>query len=306
MLTTGTYAIQTKTNGHFLTAVDGGGYGDFGADTGPGAIHTDATVAQAWEQFTAVELANGYYALKTSDGTHFVSATNGGGMGGPNNGESAIHTDDAAIGPNELFTITPISVNPTVVTIQTNGGPNQFYLTAVNGGGMPNQAGVSPAAITTQPTQPLDWESFRFLPAYSQMTFSVMTGGDDARTDSAVYAQLYGPDPGNNANTIQLLSFTLKPGGAPAWANWTSNDAAFNLNPPVCQAQFTELVLTLEQHPQGLEGWDNWDIAGVTIALDNPGSAAGPITMFTVGSFVPNAPQLARLTRDNPTVTFPL
>ena len=60
-----TYAIQTL-DGHYVTAVNGGGlaYGTADSDN----LQTDRTVIQAWEKFTFVDRGDGYYCIQTVSG----------------------------------------------------------------------------------------------------------------------------------------------------------------------------------------------------------------------------------------------
>ena len=151
-------AFRTQ-NGHYVTAVNGGGLG--GPDSGPGevALHTDATKAGPWEMFTIVWVnrAQCKFALKTSN-NNFVTAVNGGGIGGPNSGQSPVHTDATVVGPWEHFTITPQADN-VHATVRTSDGRN--FLTAVNGGGLggPNDVPIHTDANSIGP-----WEEFTLIP----------------------------------------------------------------------------------------------------------------------------------------------
>jgi hypothetical protein len=131
------YAIKTQ-NGHYLTAVDGGGHAtnamasnrtqvgsweEFAiipvdlnagtvsinainpltADGGGGktrdAIKTNRTAVGAWETFKLRNRGNSTYAIQTFDG-HFVTAVGGGGKP---TGPDVLHTDATAIGSWEQF-----------------------------------------------------------------------------------------------------------------------------------------------------------------------------------------------------------
>ncbi len=66
------YGFRTA-NGHYLTAVGGGGrISD--------VIHSDATQVQAWEEFILVWVAPRVYGIQTSKG-NYLTATGGGGHG---------------------------------------------------------------------------------------------------------------------------------------------------------------------------------------------------------------------------------
>jgi hypothetical protein len=148
-------AIALRTfDGHFLSVVNGGGLG--GPNSGPGAvaIHSDASVVGPWERFYVEPIDATHFALKTVNG-NYVTAVNGGGVGGPNDASSPIHTDAAWSSSWERLTLVYDAATNTV-TLQT---PNGRYLTAVNGGGM---RGDSSAAIRTDATQRGAWETFSF------------------------------------------------------------------------------------------------------------------------------------------------
>jgi len=148
-------AIQTAS-GNYLTAVNGGGLG--GPNAGPAAVplHSDATAAGPWETFTIVWLDSTYtqFALKTSDG-HYVTAANGGGVGGPNDSSAPIHTDAKRIGIWETLTLNFLPNNQ--LTIKALNGR---FLTAVNGGGM---SGPQDSPIRTDTPQPGAWETFTLV-----------------------------------------------------------------------------------------------------------------------------------------------
>lgn len=143
----------TTIDGHFLTAADGGGYG--GPNTGPGAValHSDAGRADVWEKFDWVWLDEKHskFALRTMAGT-FLTAVNGGGIGGPNDGRSPFHTDATQLGVDEVFQVESDGAGK--VSLRTRKG---FYMTAVNGGGVggPNTAPMHTDAKSIGP-----WESF--------------------------------------------------------------------------------------------------------------------------------------------------
>ncbi len=140
-------AIQTH-NGHLLSAVNGGGLGDPKSAHHGVALSTGATAAGPFETFTWVwvDRSAETFALKTYDG-HFVTAVHGGGIGGPNNDHSPLHTDTTDNGPWEKFTITLLPDN-LHATIQTADG--RHFLSAVNGGGVggSNQVPIRTDATT--------------------------------------------------------------------------------------------------------------------------------------------------------------
>jgi C1A family cysteine protease len=97
--------IALKTiNGNTLTIVNGGGLG--GPNSGPGvcALHSDAIKIGPWETFTVEWLNPNTIALKTING-NYVTAVNGGGIGGPNDSSSPIHTDATWVNAWEMLTL---------------------------------------------------------------------------------------------------------------------------------------------------------------------------------------------------------
>jgi hypothetical protein len=147
-------AIQTAT-GNYLTAVNGGVLA--GPGTALAAVRTDATLAGPWQTFTIVwvDAAHTQFALQTSDG-HYVTAVNGGGLGGPNNNSAPIHTDAKTIGNWETLTLNFLPNNQLTIKL-----PNGRFLTAVNGGGMTGPDPSSP--IQTTAVQHATWETFTLV-----------------------------------------------------------------------------------------------------------------------------------------------
>ncbi len=90
----------------------------------------------------------GAYAIRTVGG-RYLTAVNGGGVGGAN----ALHTDATQIQAWERFTLVPLGGDR--FAIQTVNGR---YLTAVNGGGV---GGAD--SIHTDATQIQGWEQFTFV-----------------------------------------------------------------------------------------------------------------------------------------------
>ena len=71
----GSFALRT-VNGHYLTAVNGGGL-DYGT-TQTDNIHTDATVAKAWEQFRFIQSDDGTFLIQTVSGYYLGKAPTAG------------------------------------------------------------------------------------------------------------------------------------------------------------------------------------------------------------------------------------
>ena len=113
--------VFQTVNGHYLTAVGGGG-------RITDVIHTDATRIGSWEKFTLIDSGSGtsviQYGLQTTNG-HFLTAVGGGGRI-----TDVIHSDATHLQAWEKFTLN--SRGSGVYDIQTVNG---HYLTAVGGGG---------------------------------------------------------------------------------------------------------------------------------------------------------------------------
>ena len=99
-----TVTFQTN-DGHYLTAVNGGGSG--GIDGDGYEIQTDRTAASTWETFRLVALRGNQCALQTYAGT-WVSAVNGGNWGSSDAANKyPIHTNATSAGAWETFTLIP-------------------------------------------------------------------------------------------------------------------------------------------------------------------------------------------------------
>ncbi len=148
-----TIPISLRTcDGHYVTVVNGGGLG--GANNGPGAValHTDATKVGPWETFEIVWIDPTHFGIKTVNG-NFVTAINGGGIGGPNDNTSPIHTDATNSGPRESLLLN-YDFSSARATFRTLNG---HFLTAVNGGGF---GGPNNVPIHTDATALGPWETF--------------------------------------------------------------------------------------------------------------------------------------------------
>ena len=131
------------TNGHYLTAVDGGGHTT-------NAIQSDRTVASTWEQFRFVLAAdNVHYGILTSNG-NYLTAVGGGGQANAD----AIHTNATVLSTWEEFSIT---YNPTLIST-VNGN----LLTAVDGGGRTTEAIHTDATTANFGS----WEEFQIACTY--------------------------------------------------------------------------------------------------------------------------------------------
>ncbi|GCE30424.1 hypothetical protein KDA_59080 [Dictyobacter alpinus] len=127
-------------NGHFLTAMNGGG----GTTD---SIRTNETSIRSWEKFSIVGLGTTGYAIQTSN-HNWLTAVNGGGVG--LGSTDAIHTNATVTRSWEIFQlVTLFSANQ--YAIQTSNGN---YVTAVDGGGRKSET------IHTDATRLGSWEIF--------------------------------------------------------------------------------------------------------------------------------------------------
>lgn len=140
-----TCALRTS-NGHFVTAVGGGG-------VTTDVIHTDATQVSAWEKFVFEDSGDGspivHYGIKTSNG-HYLTAVGGGGQT-----TDAIHSDATQIQAWEKFSLIPLGLGQYAIQTETGN-----YVTAVGGGGRTTDT------IHTDATQIGAWEKFWLFCGY--------------------------------------------------------------------------------------------------------------------------------------------
>lgn len=132
--------VFQTVNGHYVTAVGGGG-------RTTDVIHTDATRIGSWEKFTLIDSGSGtpviQYGILTTNG-HYLTAVGGGGRI-----TDVIHSDATWLLAWEKFTLN--SLGGGVYDIQTVDG---HYLTAVGGGGLTTDA------IHSDATRVGAWEKF--------------------------------------------------------------------------------------------------------------------------------------------------
>lgn len=100
-----THVALKTSDGHYVTAVKGGGVG--GPNSALCPVHTDATWMGPWEMLRwNYNPKNETVCIQTPDG-HYLSAIDGGGIGGADT--MPIHTDATARGPWEVFEIIYLS-----------------------------------------------------------------------------------------------------------------------------------------------------------------------------------------------------
>jgi hypothetical protein len=109
LVTSGTPFLPGAFFPRLITAVDGGGIGAKADPTNAWPIHTDTSTVGAWEQFSILPNPDGTVSLGTPDGTHFVTAVSGGGIGATSDPSNSlpIHTDAITPGTWENLGFVP-------------------------------------------------------------------------------------------------------------------------------------------------------------------------------------------------------
>jgi len=267
-------SILTSNGTNMLTAVNGGGLG--GPDSGPGvvALHTDATSAAAWETFRLIlqpgspPIGPGMrFALQTSSGVNYLTAVNGGGVGGPNDATCPIHTDATSAGAWEIFTLlVDDSVNPPTVQIMPftalplTGG---HYLTAVNGGGV---GGPNTQPVHTDATSVGAWEQFSFSAPAPVSPVEPTSIAINCNTN------INGPANGNIAGSISLSMLpdgTYSFSGKENNSNWFPYDMSVAV--VVVSSTGTALTFTASGNIDAGLPWDNnnwsWSNTGINSTI---------------------------------------
>lgn len=159
--------------------------------------------------------------------------------------------------------------------------------------------GADPYTIALDMESPTSWDSYLFVggPAappqpqetFDEITFNIVTGGDDLRGDSSATVTV--DLPGGNQ------TFTLKAQSDPGWGNNSDHVKSFTLSGAARPlSDFGNITITLTSHNGFLETDDNWNIQSVLVTLS--GSSGGATLMSKSGN------PLARLTGSSPSVTL--
>lgn len=307
--TTMTGLIQTSDGIHSFYAVNNGGLGGppfFPGQPGAAALNTNRTQAQAWEIFTLVQLANQRFRLQTSGGD-WVTAVNGGGIGGPNDNTSPIHTNAGAseVGLATIFIITPVGSTPDDVTIQTCDG---HFVTANDGGGFfgPDQgAGLIPIhtdAPTSRAAGP--WETFTLVPTptcfFDQIEIQGETGYDNADRNLAISASVAGQigelciktsnDPSIVPPTFLNMPIGSTWAGCPAGqpnssfaVGSTFDTGKVTLRNPQPLSGFSNMVIRSVQSGC-IASCANWALQAVTVTVSNSSGLIPPMVLSNIPS----------------------
>jgi hypothetical protein len=158
--------------------------------------------------------------------------------------------------------------------------------------------GADPYTIQMDMNSGSSWGSYFYVggpteapkPAetFNQVTFNIVTGGDDLRGDSSATATVALP---GGAQT-----FTLKAQNDSGWGNNSDHVKSFNLPTAQPLSAFGDIDIRLTSHNGFLETDDNWNIQAVTVTLNSP---QGSTTLLAK-----SGNPLARLTGSSPSVTL--
>ena len=141
--------IQTS-NGQFVTAA-APPIAEPNCGAGQVALHDDATKIGPEEMFTMVNEGKNVYAFRLFLTPYYITAINGGGMGGPGQsyGYSQLHTNVTSLGSLQIFKIIPVGQFVALETVWNT------YVTAIPGCGTAN---VVPFHTNAKVVGP--WEKF--------------------------------------------------------------------------------------------------------------------------------------------------
>ena len=269
--------IVTPSGRNYLTAVNGGGLGgpDAGAGVSP-CTQTQPPPARG-KTFTLIlqpgspPIGPGMrFALRTSDGAHYLTAVNGGGIGGPNDGTCPVHTDATTAGAWEIFyVLVDDTVNPPTAKLMLfNVAPNlgfeilgSRYVTAVDGGGVAgsNAQPVNTSATAVGPDQVFTFASLLAAPPATSIPIYSLTN-------------INGPANGNIAGS---LSLTMSEDGSYNFSGKDNNSNWFPYNMSVALAvvssKGTLLAFTYSGNIDAGLPWDNnnlsWSLTGNNAAI---------------------------------------
>lgn len=209
--------IRTANGKNMLTAVNGGGLGP----NNEVALNTNKTTAGGTETFNLIlqpgsaSVAPGMnFALQTPSG-NYLTAVNGGGMGGANNATCPVHTDQTNPGPWELF-VMQVDNNAVPMTAQIssyNPGAGPFFVTAVNGGGI-GDGGKNITPVHTDAKQIRAWENFSFTGWVVSTSEILVTANTNVNISDGVGTL------GNIAGSFQL---TMDPTGNFSFSGQANN-----------------------------------------------------------------------------------
>jgi hypothetical protein len=188
------FSLQTP-KGNFVTALSHGGLSAF--DT----IHTDATVAQAWEMFDFLKIGDpGPSATYRFEGVPTPSAA-GGYLCAIDGGRHAERTSlMPQLGPEYTMAITVIRQADGTFALKTASG---YYITA-------NAGGLAGAGYRTDTPQVNNWEKFTLIADETDCTSRI-------RTYSGTYLSIV---PGHSPNPPLVIDNVADITKATRWRLW--------------------------------------------------------------------------------------
>ncbi|MDF7777332.1 hypothetical protein P1X14_18890 [Sphingomonas sp. AOB5] len=147
----GVKGALTTLNGNFMTIVRGGAMGDKEAP-----LNTEFPYVTPHAHFTwvSIDLTAGTFALRCANGVNYLTANNGGGIGGPEDHYVPVHSDATSIGNWETLVLEDLGDFQFAIA-----SCDTYYVTAVNGGGWDD----SVAPFRTSATEIGPWETFTFV-----------------------------------------------------------------------------------------------------------------------------------------------
>jgi hypothetical protein len=127
-------------------------------------------------------------------------------------------------------------------------------------------------------------------PTFDQITFGVVTGGDDLRGDSDATATI-------TVMGLPPQTVTLKAQGDPSWDNNSTHTRMFTLSSAQPLSAFVNVTITLTSHNGFIETDDNWNIQTINVTLTSSGGGGSACLLSGAGN------PFVRLTGSSPSIT---
>jgi hypothetical protein len=151
------------------------------------------------------------------------------------------------------------------------------------------------------------------VPLLKSVMITIVTGNDDARSDTELWASLPGETtlclkPSNNADPDGICNnggSARDQNGKQSWENWQPSAQTFTLAAPAAPSTLGTLTLQLVEHDSGFEGDDNWDVQSILVTGTD--TSNNVITLLNVGnSGTSGNTCIVRLTGSKGSFTFNL
>jgi hypothetical protein len=230
---------------------------------------------------------NGYlYFANDTTGQHFSITLNPppGATFSGNSAEWIMEAPDGGETNASLPRFTPVQFSTALCCGVNNvGNPATGDTISISGFGRT----LTSATLGTN-SATIDYVPLSSTATFNQVTFTILTGGDDLRGDSSATASI------QFAGGSQ--TFTLKAQSDAGWGNNSTHTKTFSIaGPPVLLSAFGTITITLTSHDGLFETPDNWNIQSLSVSASG---SSGVAEVFS-GSGNP----LARLTGSAPSVT---